>query len=147
MAIDKYHPKPLSNRPMVPTNDGKCSELGTSDPCQSDDDSQLLGLDILKNELECVDVTNSSSPYFSSQEEDEFIDSYFPQLYPEYDPIYLVYFGTEHKNVVHYDKKKKKANYKKSFLRKQFSGRTISVPSNPSCRPGNGQGKCNDKLV
>jgi hypothetical protein len=131
---------------MVPTSDGKCYELGTAGPCSSyDDTSSLLGLNMLKNELECVDVTDPWSPYFFSQEENDLLDSVFDQFYPEYDffRIYLVYQGLQHENELKYGKKKKGS---KQHPRRQ-GGTGISVPSNPPIRPGNGQGKGNSKLV
>jgi hypothetical protein len=100
---------------------------------------------MLKNELECVDVTDPWSPYFFSQEENDLLDSVFDQFYPEYDffRIYLVYQGLQHENELKYGKKKKGS---KQHPRRQ-GGTGISVPSNPPIRPGNGQGKGNSKLV
>jgi hypothetical protein len=69
---------------MVPTSDGKCYELGSAGPCSSYDyTSSLLGFDILKNELVCVDITDPSSPYFFSKEENDLFDSVFDGVYQE----------------------------------------------------------------
>ncbi|XP_046463832.1 uncharacterized protein LOC124209730 [Daphnia pulex] len=145
-TYDSYYNSNSKPKQMVPTSDGKCYELGTAGPCSSyDDTSSLLGLDMLKNELECVDVTDPWSPYFFSQEENDLLDSVFDQFYPEYDffRIYLVYQGLQHENELKYGKKKKGS---KQHPRRQ-GGTSISVPSNPPIRPGNGQGKGNSKLV
>ena len=158
LTVPTYHSSahPSTPKQLVPTKDGKCLELGSSSHCSSGyyDDSQLVGFDILKNELECVDISDPWSPYYFSEEENQLIDSVYNQLYPEYDffPIALVYNSIHHQNRVTYDedkKKKKTVGYSKKsdFSRRQFSGRTISIPDNPPCRPGGGQGKCTSKLV
>ncbi len=139
----KYSSK---QKQMVPTSDGKCYELGSDGPCSNyGDTSSLLGLDILSNELECVNVTDPSSPYFFSEEENYLIDSVFDQFFPEYDffRIYLVYQSLHHEKTVKYGKKNKGSN---KYLRRQ-GATAISVPSNPSCRAGSGQGKCNSKIM
>jgi hypothetical protein len=98
--------------------------------CECNDDSQqLLAFDILEKELECHDISDPWSPYYSSEEENQLIDS--------------VYNSIQHENKVAYgeDKKKKTRYYRQS------SGQAINIPNNPPCRPGKGQGKCIDKLM
>jgi hypothetical protein len=140
---DKYSSDYWKQRqkPLVPTSDGKCYELGSAGPCSSYDYTySLLGLDILRNELVCVDITDPSSPYFFSQEENDLLDSVFDQFYPEYDffRIYLVYQGLQHENEVKYGKKKKGS---KQHPRRQQGGTAISQPLNPQVVSGKGQGK------
>lgn len=52
---------------LVPNDKGDCFALGSVGPCSA---SQLLGYDIFERQLECVNITDPSSPYFplSSQE-------------------------------------------------------------------------------
>jgi hypothetical protein len=131
---------------LVPTSDGRCHELGTTGRCLNYDYTySLLGLDILKNELECVDVTDPSSPYFSSQEENDILDSIFDEFYTEYNlfPVYVAYLSVKQEHEAKYGKKK---DPKGTYERRQ-SSTVIGAPSNPSCRPGSGQGKCGSTLV
>jgi hypothetical protein len=131
---------------LVPTSDGRCHELGTTGRCSNYDYTySLLGLDILKNELECVDVTDPSSPYFSSQEENDILDSIFDEFYTEYNlfPVYVAYLSVKQEHEAKYGKKK---DPKGTYERRQ-SSTVIGAPSNPSCRPGSGQGKCGSTLV
>ncbi|XP_046463836.1 uncharacterized protein LOC124209732 [Daphnia pulex] len=81
---NEYSSKLWKQKQMVPTSDGKCYELGSADPCSNDDEtSSLLGFDILKNELVCVDITDPSSPYYFSKEENDLLDSVFDGVYQE----------------------------------------------------------------
>ncbi|XP_032781080.2 uncharacterized protein LOC116919237 isoform X1 [Daphnia magna] len=52
---------------LVPNDKGDCFALGSVGPCSA---PQLLGYDIFERQLECVNITDPSSPYFplSSQE-------------------------------------------------------------------------------
>lgn len=143
---------------LIPTKNGKCYELGSKGPCSSyDDKPQLLGYDIYKGQLECVDMANSSSPYFSSDEENELIDSVYDQFYPEYDffRIWLVYQTLQLEEAVKPGKKKKKkirnsASYKKrrqSHILGVFHVPGGKIPLvNPS-RPGRGLGKGTNPIV
>lgn len=146
---------------MVPTKNGKCYELGSIGPCSSyDSKSQLLGYDIYKRQLECVDMSNSSSLYFSSDEENELIDSVYDQFYPEYDffRIWLVYQSLHLEEAVKPCKKKKKkirnsaaSSYRRQ-RRKSHTLRVFQIPGgkipllNPS-RPGRGLGKGTNPIV
>ena len=79
---DEFSSKLWKQKQMVPASDGKCYELGSAGPCSNDDEiSSLLGFDILKNELVCVDITDPSSPYFFSKEENDLLDSVFDGVY------------------------------------------------------------------
>ncbi|XP_045026492.1 uncharacterized protein LOC116919237 isoform X3 [Daphnia magna] len=48
---------------LVPNDKGDCFALGSVGPCSA---AQLLGYDIFERQLECVNITDPSSPYFSS---------------------------------------------------------------------------------
>ena len=78
----------------------------------------------MMKELQCVDISDPLSSYYSSEEEKQLIDS--------------VYNSIQHENQVAYgeDKKKKTRYYR------QYSGRAINFPHNPVCDPGSGEGKC-----
>ncbi len=141
-------------KPLVPTSDGKCYELGSTGRCSKyDDTSSPLGLDVLKNELVCIDITDPSSPFFSSQEENDILDSLYENFFPEYDlfQIYLVHQSLEHANEVKYGKKTKASAG--TYERRQSSQTTTTprpinsglsrVPSVNYCGPGTLQGKCN----
>ncbi|XP_046463831.1 uncharacterized protein LOC124209729 [Daphnia pulex] len=137
-------------KPLVPTNDGKCYELGSTGRCSKYDDIAplLLGLDILKNELTCVDINDPSSPYFFSQEENDLLDSLYETFYQDYNffQIYLVHQILEHENELKYGKKKKKAP--KGTYESRLSGpkwNSSAGKGSPviSCGTGSGQGKCN----
>ncbi len=133
LTVPTYHSAyPSTPKQLVPTKDGKCLQLGSSSHCScecNDDSQQLLAFDILEKELECHDISDPWSPYYSSEEENQLIDS--------------VYNSIQHENKVAYgeDKKKKTRYYRQS------SGQAINIPNNPPCRPGKGQGKCIDKLM
>jgi hypothetical protein len=159
---DKYSSKPWQKQ-FVPTSDGKCYELGSDGPCSNNADT-LFGLDILKNELECIDVTDPTSPYFFSKEENDLLDSAFTEFSPEYNlfHIYMAYQSLQHVQAEK-DGKKKKAP-KGTYQRRQStqsrqpesvttqpemedrSAETTAVPITPPCR-SNQQGKCLNKFA
>ncbi|XP_057374681.1 uncharacterized protein LOC130695555 [Daphnia carinata] len=57
---------------LVPNGKGECFALGSTGPCSA---SQLLGYDVFERQLECVNTTDPSSPYFSlSSQERGLID-------------------------------------------------------------------------
>ncbi|XP_032793319.2 uncharacterized protein LOC116930070 [Daphnia magna] len=142
----------------VPTKNGVCYELGTSGPCSSyESQGQLLGYDVLKRQLECVDITNSTSPYFSSCEEKDLLDSVYDQFHPEYDVfrIWLAYQSLHLEEAVKYGKKKKNKKTIKGGgyeRRQQGTLGAIQFPSsnipllNPT-RTGTGQGKGTNPIV
>ncbi|KAI9556269.1 hypothetical protein GHT06_018843 [Daphnia sinensis] len=62
-----------SQQQLVPNGKGECFTLGSTGPCPA---SQLLGYDVFERELECVNITDPSSPYFSpSSQERGLIDA------------------------------------------------------------------------
>ena len=136
----------------------KCYELGSKGPCSSyDGKPQLLGYDIYNGQLECVDMANSSSPYFSLDEENELIDSVYDQFYPEYDffRIWLVYQTLQLEEAVKPGKKKKKKIRNSASYTKRRQSHTLGVfhvPGgkiplvNPS-RTGRGLGKGTNPIV
>jgi hypothetical protein len=138
-------------KPLVSTSDGRCHELGTAGRCSSyDDASSLLGLDMLKNELECVDVTDPSSPYFSSQEENELLDSIFGEFYAEYNlfPVYVAYLSVKQEHEAKYGKKKgPKGTYERRQIVRQPRPTTVTAPANPSLRTGSARQKGTHKAV
>lgn len=69
----------------VVTSDGTSFVLGSRGPCSST--SQILGYDIFKREIQCVDTSDPTSPYFSSAEEEALLDQIFHQFYPDYNEI------------------------------------------------------------
>ncbi len=68
---------------LAPTENGRCYALGSRGPCPFT--SQLLGYDIFKRRLQCVNIRDPSSPYFFSPREDAFLDRAYNQIHPEYD--------------------------------------------------------------
>ncbi|XP_057370173.1 uncharacterized protein LOC130691269 [Daphnia carinata] len=76
---------------LVSTGSGVCYPLGSRGPCTNT--SQLLGYDVFRRRLQCVNILDPSSPYFSSPEEEDLIDSVYNQFVAEYDDyqISLIY--------------------------------------------------------
>lgn len=76
---------------LVSTENGVCSTLGSRGPCPTI--SQLLGYDIFKRQLQCVNILDPSSPYFSSSTEEDLTDSVYNQFLPAYDDyqVSLIY--------------------------------------------------------
>ena len=56
---------------LVPSDRGQCQAIGSRGSCSSSD-SQFLGYDIFTRRLQCTNVRNSSSPYFSFLRERRF---------------------------------------------------------------------------
>ena len=79
----------------------------------------------MMKELQCVDISDPLSSYYSSEEEKQLIDS--------------VYNSIQHENQVAYGEDKKK---KTRYYRQWGSGLAINIPDNPACGPGSGKGKC-----
>ena len=127
---------------LVKAEDGECYSLGTQRPCPST--TQLLGYDIFKRQIECVNIQDPSSPYLFSPQEDAFLDSVYNQLHPEYDDfrVFLI------------DKSLVERN--DTVQRKQDTFGVFQLPNalpdsllNP-CRPGARRGlnyKCSNPLV
>ncbi len=67
---------------LLPAEDGLCYALGTQGPCSP---PSLLGYDIFKRQMECVNVQNDTSPYFTSPEEEALVDSIYNQRSPDFD--------------------------------------------------------------
>ena len=129
---------------LVSDENGVCYALGLQGPCLST--SQLLGYDIFKRRLQCVNIQDPSSPYFFSPREEKILDSIYIQLYPEYDDyrISLVYESLEGRN----DKGQRRqgANTAGIF---QFPSSSPEVLLQP-CRTGARQGtnyKCTNPIV
>ena len=129
---------------LVPTEDGECYSLGSRGPCPST--THLLGYDIFKRQLECVNIQDPFSPYFVSPGEDAFLDSLYNQFHPEYDfSVFLAKQNSVERNAT---------------AQRRQDINTIGVfrlPSSPlpttllnPCRPGARNGlnyKCTNPLV
>lgn len=127
---------------LVPTENGVCYALGSHGPCSTT--SQLLGYDIFKRRLQCVNIQDPSSSYFFSPREGEMLNSIYNQLYPEYDDyrISLVYESLEGRN----DQRRQGAN---TFGIFQFPSSLLETLLQP-CRTGARQGmnfKCTNPIV
>jgi hypothetical protein len=108
---DKYSLNPLKQKQLVPVSDGRCHELGSDDgPCSNNANTSFLGLNILKNELSCVDIKDPSSSYFVDKEENDLLDNIYSEFSPEYSlfHIYTAYQSLLHVKTDDDDKKKKK---------------------------------------
>jgi hypothetical protein len=147
---------PPEQKQLAPTKNGECFELGSADSCSSYDgqSAKLLGYDIFKRQTECVDINDSYSPYFSSDEENELLDGVYDQFYPEYDffRIWLVYQSLQLEEAVKHGKKKKKKVRNGTYQRRQgtfgvFQFPDVKIPLlNPS-RGGNRLGKGTNPIV
>ncbi|KZS08618.1 Uncharacterized protein APZ42_027307 [Daphnia magna] len=128
---------------LVSTGNGVCYPLGSRGPCTNT--SQLLGYDVFKRQLQCVNIFDPSSPYFSSPEED-LIDSVYNQFVPEYDDyqISLIY-----QNVVERKDKGQRRQGGNTAGAFQFPSSSPDALLQP-CRNGAREGinfKCTNPLV
>jgi|688.fasta_scaffold64240_3 hypothetical protein len=78
----------------------------------------------MMKELQCVDISDPLSSYYSSEVEKQLIDSGYNSI--------------QHENQVKSDEDKKK----KTRYYRQYSGTAINFPHNPVCDPKSGKGKC-----
>ncbi|XP_057370196.1 uncharacterized protein LOC130691287 [Daphnia carinata] len=132
------------SRQLVPANDGVCYALGSRGPCATT--SQLLGYDIFKRRDHCVDILNPSSPYFSWPAQDDFLDSIYNQLHPEYDEfrVSFVYESLTGKNET-----QQRRQGASTIGAIQFPSTSIGSLLHP-CRTGARRGinfKCTNPLV
>ncbi|XP_046445779.1 uncharacterized protein LOC124195428 isoform X1 [Daphnia pulex] len=120
-----------------------CYVLGSRGPCSTT--SQLLGYDIFKRRLQCVNLLDPFSPYFSWHEENNLLDSIYNHLHLESDEFRtsLVYQSLEGRNDT---LRRQGANTAGIF---QFPSSSPETLLNP-CRTGARQGtnyKCTNPLV
>lgn len=120
-----------------------CYVLGSRGPCSTT--SQLLGYDIFKRRLQCVNLLDPFSPYFSWHEENNLLDSIYNHLHLESDEFRtsLVYQSLEGRNDT---LRRQGANTAGIF---QFPSSSPDTLLNP-CRTGARQGanyKCTNPLV
>lgn len=128
-----------AGRQLAPFGIGFCYEIGSRGPCP---ESQYFGFDVFLQTVGCVDIRSPGTVYYTSVEEDAFLDETFNELYPDYSD-YRVQLVNRRRNA--------------TAKRRQFGlGGIFQVPSsfpeillNP-CRPGERNGnnfKCTNPLV
>ena len=129
--------KPLQ---MVSTQNGVCYALGTQGPCSTT--SRLLGYDIFKRQPECVDVENTTSPYFLSSREAELLDRIYNQLAPDDDDyrVSLVFGNND------IGQRRQGANTGGIFQFPSSSPETLLQPCRTGARRGTNY-KCTNPLV
>ena len=128
---------------LVLVNKRGCYILGSRGPCSTT--TQLLGYDIFKRRSQCVNLLDAFSPYFSSREENDLLDSFYNQLHPEYDEFQtsFVYQSLVVRNAT---LRRQGANTAGIFQTPSLSIETLLNP----CRTGARQGinyKCTNPLV
>nr|CAH0105206.1 unnamed protein product [Daphnia galeata] len=108
---------PIGSYPYPNPRDD-CVPLFTQGPCPN---GQVI---TMMKELQCVDISDPLSSYYSSEVEKQLIDSGYNSI--------------QHENQVKSDEDKKK----KTRYYRQYSGTAIQHPDIPVCAPGSGKGKC-----
>ena len=68
-----------SSMSFIPSDKGKCQVIGSRGTCSSTS-SQFLGYDVFKRQLQCANVTDPTSPYFSYLRERRFDKKIFSQM-------------------------------------------------------------------
>ena len=68
-----------SSMSFIPSDKGKCQAIGSRGTCSSAS-SQFLGYDVFKRQLQCINVTDPTSPYFSYLRERRFDKKIFSQM-------------------------------------------------------------------
>ena len=68
-----------SSMSFIPSDKGPCQAIGSRGTCSSAS-SQFLGYDVFKRQLQCINVTDPTSPYFSYLRERRFDKKIFSQM-------------------------------------------------------------------
>ena len=136
-----------SSMSFIPSDKGPCQAIGSRGTCSS---VQFLGYDVFKRQLQCTNVTDPTSPYFSFLRERRFdkkIFSQMPQIERKQRKI-DVPVKTVHQNLL--------IKTNDTNNRRQGTFGIFQVPSSVSnsllqpCRPGVRNGfnqKCTNPLV
>lgn len=141
-------------RQLAPAGNGFCYDIGSRGPClqpKSSSKTQFFGFDVFTKMARCVDIRSPSTAYYTSVEEDAFLDANFNELYPEFSDyqVQLVKVATKRRNAT---AKRKQDGFGLGGIFRVPSDVPEYVPEallNP-CRPGSRYGnnyKCTNPLL
>ena len=141
-------------RQLAPAGNGFCYDIGSRGPClqpSSSSKAQFFGFDVFSKTARCVDIRSPSTAYYTSVEEDAFLDATFNELYPEFSD-YQVQIVKVAKRRGNATAKRKQDEFGLGGIFRVPSYIPDNVPEallNP-CRPGSRYGnnyKCTNPLL